>query len=592
MTAAEVEARIEEEKQKVAAELAQKHKQHVETMEQIHKMRQELKVQTKEREIQNLKDLLAGAGVTVGTTGSNDTRPANASTEVQTRAPAPTGALSVSAPTFRPQAAATTPARPARPANPVRVVRTTPGAPGSPSEAGPAARNLSGAAPRPGHAATNAHGHHPRPAAGHSRLRPPLGARVAAAAATATGTSPAVQPSAVTATSTAAPASAQAVTPQTAATVTATSAPVPTSAPASTPASVQPSRLLIKRRREEELPGDLNHPQSTSPSLDATAVEGGSVTGSPSMGPTSVIVTPDSKTPPMVIKRQRQLPVVVSATTSTQETSTSVPAASETKSGTVTIQRRRVISTTDSTEAQPGSAPASTPDVTVTTTPPTSAAAEPTAKTSPHGQKRRLETTETVQESITIVSTPGPTDVEEDVSTPEPSHENMSMEVDDAPPVKRVRPSSTGGSSSVVITELPDEAPSSSNAQEELAAPEQFLDYEEGEMEDEAANANVDVATAETAGAEPAQKEEQQEEDHHTQEETVQQGSGADHEVEDELEGLDSTYETPGATDVIVFEDVEVQAPHAQDDEEVELELGLDEQREHEGEGDGSESAA
>ncbi|KAG0313444.1 hypothetical protein BGZ99_008891 [Dissophora globulifera] len=590
---AELETRIEKEKQKAMAELKEKHDSQVESMEKMHKMRQQLTIQAKDKEIQNLKTLLASSGVTLGTPpGSNEARPAGATTTdtVMTPVTAPSAAaLSPAARPFRPQGPAGTQVRPQN----HRLAKTEAAATApAATPAAPVARNF-GLPPRPGQpaaqAAANPAAQTPKFTPGQSRLRPPLGARQAAAAAAA-----ATGPEQTTSTTPSPrPAAAAVVVPPPVVVATET-APVITATPAATPAAAaptslgqQPQRLLIKRRREDELPGQLGQAQGL-PSQD-TSHEAGAGTTSPSMGPTSVTATtPESKPAHSIIKRQRQLPVVEGSSLSSPELSS--PPTSETRAHTVTIQRSRVASASDAIEVPPTSSPftgaSSVVAVETTTTTntmeTTTTEPEPTTRTSPHGQKRRHETTESsVQEVIAIVSTPGPTDLEDEVSTPEASHEIMSMDVDDVPPVKRVRPGSH-----VVITELAEEAPSSTDAAEEAG---QLTDFEEGEMEEGAATTSADMEGTEAGinnnnGSDAkAAEEEEEEEPQGNGGDTHAATEGAEDVLEEELEeGLENAYGTPGTGDVATFDEVEVHTPQAQDEEEGELDLDLDEQREHE----------
>ncbi|KAF9915750.1 hypothetical protein BX616_005476 [Lobosporangium transversale] len=561
----EVEAKIAEEKQKLAAEMTSKHEAEI----KMNEMRQQLKIHAKDKEIQNLKNQLTANN---GTTAATVVRPTNI----------------------------------------VRPVRSTAGTPGgAPVQSGaaqatiqPAARQLAGIPPRPGTASPAAHPQ-ARPGPGQSRLRPPLGDRVAAAAVVAstasTPSSPASRPKADNVISNAEAAQTATPTPTPPTVTTASPASSAPSAPVLTSSSGQSSRLLIKRRREEELPGNLSQSQNSSPSIPATSVMPGAANSS-----TAASTMPEQKSSSMLIKRQRPLPVVEAPTaiTSTPETNESAPIE---KTQTVTIQRKRVVSTSDTAETRPASPP--TGATVVVTEPSTSPApadvaqsqsqpqsqSEVILKTSlPHGQKRRHETIESVQESITIVSTPGPTDLEdtEDLSAQEGSHENMAMDVDDIPPVKRPRPSSE-----TVITELPDEGTIAAETSEESGitvpvesvapgTPGPLTDFEEGEVEDDteaAMDTNItEGSEAKTGG----------EEEHHAPQESAVE-TGAEHALEDELEeGLDTTYGTPGPTTSL--EDVDIQTPQGNEvEEEGDLDLDLDEQREHDGDGDAdaSESA-
>ena len=549
ITQAEADAKLEEEKQKLKEDLEKKHADALKMVE----MRNSLKLQSKEKEVQKLKDQL-------GTTEANGTAGAKPSS------PNP-ATLNPVAPAFSPNAA-TRP--PMRPNNPVRQM----------NNGRPVRPEVATAAPTPTAAAVSAPGIRGLPARpgrippvsgpGQSRLRPPLSARNAAAATVAT---PAAPPAAAPAT---APPALEATTTvsEPVATITATPAPA-------TPAPTQPTgRVVIKRRREDDLPASIAQLQTSNSVQESKASDQETATKSPSAGPTVInSAGSETRSSPLVIKRQRPLPVV--------EAAASTPAAPETR--TVTIQRSRVTGVTDSSETPPASPPTNSTGATVEVATP--AAPNVPQKTAPHGQKRRLQATETVQESITLASTPGPTETDyiDEVSTPEPSHESMAMDVDDAPPVKRLRPSTH-----VEVTDVTEEDTSASATVDMPSTPGNTTDLEEGEMEE----VSTPMVT-EVEESAPVQEEEQYEVNESVDADAQQQQPSGEHEAEQHEAEQELIQETTGSDEVLEEEYVdeehfgesevhettegeveeqqaEVQTPQAHEAEEAELDLDLD----------------
>ncbi|KAF9291277.1 hypothetical protein BGZ68_004593 [Mortierella alpina] len=595
----EKETEIQTAVQKVQAELTEKHDAALKASEQALGFRHKLKVDVLEKEIQNLKGRLASSE-------------SNGVAEPATKTAPSTGTLSSSASAFTPKAAAVAGAAPARPIHPVRVNRPGPGA------AAAAARNPGGLPPRPGTANMTPPAQS-TPGPGQSRLRPPPGARYAAANAVANAASTATsQPTGVTSSprppaATVAPVSV--TTPEPVATITATPAPSTAPSTTSTPSTAasaagQSSRLLIRRRKESELAANAEQPAGTT-SQGATSTEVTSGIGSPSMSPTVVGTTTAAETRPISIKRQRPLPVVEN----TPE------GAAATKPQTITLQRKMVTTISDTTEALPASPPTDTVmtvDPTADQSPaPGSPPTDTATKTSvPHGQKRRLDASQTVQESITIVSTPNPMDIDEGdlaegVSTPEATPA-ASKEDEDVPPAKKMRPTSH-----VIVTEVT-EVPDESGAESSLQS---SAELEEGEMEDEAMHDQDDQADASEAKLleedehQEQQEQQEQQEPQEQQEQSEQpeqpeqpdqleqadqpeqpeqqqpeaaQSLAMDHSLEDELdEGVDGTYGTPGATELTGDDDEDVQG----DVEEGDLEPELDVQAEHEEDSADAEAA-
>ncbi|GJJ72146.1 nucleoprotein TPR [Entomortierella parvispora] len=557
ITQAEADAKLEEEKQKLKEDLEKKHADALRMVE----MRNSLKLQSKEKEVQKLKDQLSVADAN-GTTGA---KPA---------------ALNPVAAAFTPNTAGRPPVRPI---NPVRQMNN--GRPVRPEAVAATATSTAGTATAPGIRGLPARPGRtpPAPGPGQSRLRPPLSARNAAVAAVATPTAPTAPTATPPTPAAAAPAPEAAVTTvEPVATITAT--PAPAAPVAATPAPVttaptQPTgRVVIKRRREDDLPASIAQLQTSTSSQEPKTPEDAAAK-SPSAGPAAVhSAVSETRSSPLVIKRQRALPVV--------EASASAPVAPEAR--TVTIQRTRVTSVTDSSETPPASPPTNSTGATVEIAAPSAPNVQ--QKTAPHGQKRRLQATETVQESITLASTPGPTDTEyiEEVSTPEPSHESMAMEVDDTPPVKRLRPSSH-----VVVTEVTEEEPSAPAAGDLPTTPGNTTDLEEGEMEE--VSTSVVPEVDESAAAEDHHDEAhesvdadvqqpQQSEDHvvehEAEEELIQETTGGDEILEEEFVDEDNFGESEvhDVTEGEVEEEqalTEVQTPQGQEDE-TELDLDLD----------------
>ncbi|KAF9575471.1 hypothetical protein EC968_003076 [Mortierella alpina] len=574
--------------QRVQVELKEKHDAALKASEQALGFRHKLKVDVLEKEIQNLKGRLA-------------TSESNGNGEPAAKLTAPSGALSSSAPAFTPRAAAVAGAIPGRPTHPVRVNRPGLGAT-APGTAAAAARNAGGLPPRPG-TATMTPSAQSTPEPGQSRLRPPPGSRQAAnAASTATS-----QPTTAASSPRPPPASVAPVpasTPEPVATITATPAPTAASTP-STAASTagQSSRLLLRRRKESELATNVEQPAGVTP-MGAASTEATPGAGSPSMRPTLVGTTSatETRTAPISIKRQRALPVV-------ENTPEGVPA---TKSQTITLQRKLVTTIADSSEALPASPPT---DAVMTVDPtadssstPGSPSTDNATKTSvPHGQKRRLDASQTVQESITIVSTPNPMDIDEgelaeDVSTPEATPAASKEDVD-VPPAKKMRPTSH-----VTVTEVT-EVPEESGVESSLQS---STELEEGEMEDETMHDQdhqADASEAKSLEEDVEQQEQQEQHEQHEQQEQQEQTEqpeqpeqpdqleqadqpdqpepsqpeaaqnlAMDHSLEDELdEGVDATYGTPGATELTGEDDEDVQGDVEEGDLEAELEPEHDE---------------
>ncbi|KAG0350070.1 hypothetical protein BG005_010401 [Podila minutissima] len=334
-------------------------------------MRSRIMLQTKDKEINQLKSQLALLGGQVGNGTTNQT----ASPTLAAPTTPPGSALSAAAPAFTPQT----------PRPPIRVRPTGTNAP--PLALAPALTAAAGPGvrPRPTPPTLNA-------GPGQQRLRPPLSARNAAAAAAAAGTGAVVSP--------------------------ATASPLATTPAPATPAlTANPSRgRMIKRRREDELPMGIpqaNTAQGSAPTQEA-----------PSSTTTATPPVADTNAKTTLIKRQRPLPV---------------------------IEPQQVAAVT---ESSPAAFPSADSPVNTTTITSTVTAVRSSTTSSPHGQKRRLEATESVQENITIVSTPNPADLEDMDEAPTAEQEESSaMDVDDAPPVKRIRPTSH-----VVITEVSEDS--------------------------------------------------------------------------------------------------------------------------------------
>ncbi|KAG0200486.1 hypothetical protein BGX33_010972, partial [Mortierella sp. NVP41] len=566
LTPTEVHSRIEEEKKRLAAELAQKHDEAIKSNERMAEMRQQLKIQSKDKEIKTLKELLAAAG----------------HADPTIKKPG----LSAGATAFTPSQAGTTTATTMRPPALGRGARPPPGGMPAPTVTAtattPVVRPTAGLPARPG-LGNNAQ---PKLAPGQSRLRPPLGTRVAAAAAAANAaTQPATEP-ATPATKPVAPVETPAVEPDV--TITATPAPTP-AAPATAGQRVQ-----IKRRREDELPANITYSPAI-PGVPA-AHDNASGANSPAAEPAATLAVPEGKA--VVLKRQRQLPVVegVSAPTPAPTPATTA-SPSEPKATTVILQRNRVISVVDTAETQLVQETTTTNEAhaeaeTTTTTHTEVLVAETTTAPPaalPHGQKRRHEATESIQENITVVSTPGPTDLDEieEGLTPEAAQEPTAMDVDEVPPVKRQRPASQ-----VVVTEIEDEHPASPKEVPVSAAlpttPGPLADLEDGEMDDHA----TDLTTAAAAEADSEGSTESKAGDEELPEATAN-ATGVDHTLDEELEeGLEGGFEAGGTTDLGGEEEVEVHTPQGTYVEEGELDLDLEGHRDQDPEGEGSESTA
>ncbi|KAG0359739.1 hypothetical protein BGX24_005725, partial [Mortierella sp. AD032] len=164
LTPEEVQSRIDEEKKKFTTEVAQKHEDALENRDKLAEMRYAMKIQTRDKEIARLKAVLNG----------------NGQLDALKKSP-----LSADAGAFTPTQGV---AGSMRPPGLGRGVRPTPG--GTPATvtatATPTARPAAGLPNRPGQA--HAQPNQPNLTPGQSRLRPPLGARVAAAATAAAPT--------------------------------------------------------------------------------------------------------------------------------------------------------------------------------------------------------------------------------------------------------------------------------------------------------------------------------------------------------------------------------------------------------------------
>ncbi|KAF9290373.1 hypothetical protein BGZ88_007372 [Linnemannia elongata] len=558
LTPAEVQSRIDEEKKKLTTELTHKHEEAIKNHDKMAEMRQQIKIQTKDKEIANLKAMLA----------------ANGQPDASKKTPLSAGA------------AAFTPTQPGtgsmRPPTLGRGARPPPGgapatAPGSPT---PAARPGAGLPARPGQA--NAQ---PNQTPGQSRLRPPLGARNAAvAAATSNAT---VQPTATIAT----PASKSAAPAETTVSefvpaITATLAP-PMAAPISAPVGGQASRpVLIKRRREDDLPANLPQPAATP--VTTTTPDAASGTSSPVGDSGATSAAPEAKA--MLLKRQRPLPVVESALSPTPA---AVASPSEPKTQAVNIQRKRVTSVVDTSQSQTvqgtitHEAHGETETITHTEVSTTETLTAPSSAV-PHGQKRRHEATESVQENITVVSTPNPSDLEEleEVVTPEAAPESTAMDVDEVPPVKRQRPSSQ-----VTVTEIEEEHPASPKEPSATTAlpttPGPMTDLEDNDIEEH----GTELTTTATGEVELDGSAETKAADEDVSDMSTGATTAADHSLEEDLdEGLEGGFEAGATTDLGAEEEEEVHTPQGTYAEEGELDLDLEGHRDQDPEGDVSES--
>ncbi|KAG0228496.1 hypothetical protein BGW42_002120 [Actinomortierella wolfii] len=426
-------------------------------------MRNSLIVQAKDKEIAKLKEILSEHGLDVGSRpagGNNNNNAGGSDSSASTPPATPASGLSASAATFRPRGVNSGAGSPAAAPGSPSITPVRP--PGAAAVRPPAANQAQLLRQQQQQAAATGQTLPVRP--GQSRLRPPLAERLAAAQREAEA-----QKNAAAA---AAAAAATQPTP-TPATTAAAATPTPAAATAAAAAAAGTRPISIKRRREGELPARVPPaPTGAESSTAATAATGATADAN------------EGRTAP---------PTTAVAATEGAE------AASGHR---VTLRRNRVkaLETSETPPASPPTATAATATTTVTATATATETStsvetvETTTKTSPHGLKRRLETSETTsQESITIVSTPGASDpteeVEEEmVDVTVTTSESTAMEVDDVPPVKRLRPSSH-----VTIEELPDENASAAgtplpNAPESGGSapgtPGQFdtLDEEEGEV--------------------------------------------------------------------------------------------------------------
>ena len=558
MTPAEVQSRIDEEKKKLTTELTHKHEEAIKNHDKMAEMRQQIKIQTKDKEIANLRAMLA----------------VNGQPDASKKIPLSAGA------------AAFTPTQPGagsmRPPALGRGARPPPGgapasSPGSPT---PAARPGAGLPARPGQA--NAQ---PNQTPGQSRLRPPFGARNASAvAATSNATA---QPTVTTATPASKPtAPAETTVSEPAPTITATPAPTPAAAiPA--PVGGQASRpVLIKRRREDDLPANLS--QSATTPATTTMPDAASGTSSPAGDSGATSAASEAKA--MLLKRQRPLPVVESASSPTPAAVTSP---SEPKTQAVNIQRKRVTSVVDTFESQTAQeaitheAHGETETIAHTEVSTTETLTAPSSAV-PHGQKRRHEATESVQENITVVSTPNPSDLEEleEVLTPEAAQESTAMDVDEVPPVKRQRPSSQ-----VTVHEIEEEHPASPKESSATTAlpttPGPMTDLEDTDIEEH----GTELMTTATGEVESDGSSETKAVDEDVPEMTASATTAADHSLEEDLdEGLEGGFEAGATTDLGAEEEEEVHTPQGTYAEEGELDLDLEGHRDQDPEGEGSES--
>lgn len=206
----------------------------------------------------------------------------------------------------------------------------------------------------------------------------------------------------------------------------------------------------------------------------------------------------------------------------------------------------------------------------------------------PHGQKRRHEATESVQENITVVSTPNPSDLEEleEVLTPEVAQESTAMDVDEVPPVKRQRPSSQ-----VTVTEIEEEHPASPKESTATTAlpttPGPMTDLEDTDIEEH----GTELTTTATGEIESGGSAETKAVDEDVPEMSTGATTAADHSLEEDLdEGLEGGFKAGAATDLGAEEEEEVHTPQGTYAEEGELDLDLEGHRDQDHEGEGSES--
>ncbi|KAF9550513.1 hypothetical protein EC957_000187 [Mortierella hygrophila] len=545
LTPTEVQSRIDEEKKRLTTELTHKHEEAMKNRDKMAEMRQQIKIQTKDKEIASLKAILA----------------ANGQPDASKKTPLSTGAGSMRPPALG------------------RGARPPPGgAPApSPGNSTPAARPGAGLPARPGQANAQLN-----QTPGQSRLRPPFGARNAAAISNATA-----QPTTTTATPASKPAApAETTVSEPVPTIPSTPAPTPV-APTSAPIGGQASRpVLIKRRREDDLPANLS--QAVTTPATTTSPDAASETSSPAGDSGATFAAPEAKA--MLLKRQRPLPVVESTSS---PTSPAVTSPSEPKAQAVNIQRKRVTSVVDTSESQTvqetiaHEAHGETETITHTEVSTTETLTTPLSAV-PHGQKRRHEATESVQENITVVSTPNPSDLEEleEVLTPDAVQESTAMDVDEVPPVKRQRPSSQ-----VTVTEIEDEHPASPKESSATTAlpttPGPMTDLEDTDIEEHGA----ELTTTATGEVESDGSADTKAVDEDVPEMSANATTAADHSLEEDLdEGLEGGFEAGATTDLGAEEEEEVHTPQGTYAEEGELDLDLEGHRDQDPEGEGSES--
>lgn len=236
-----------------------------------------------------------------------------------------------------------------------------------------------------------------------------------------------------------------------------------------------------------------------------------------------------------------------------------------------------------------------------------------------------------MQENITIVSTPNPADLEDMEEVPtDQAEESTAMDVDDVPPVKRIRPTSH-----VVITEVPEESndlpgtPGGLDEEEEDTTHEEPATQddaqEDGEMPEESQSEaeisnGATVSAPEASVTEPEESastsieeqdnrdlEEEGEEGEHIEgdleaeqdaQESAQEPAQEPAQEEDLGMAMDAGYGTPDA--MLADEDFDVQTPlGGHDDEEdvegeetgdFELDMEAHQNRGHETEGESEAS--
>ncbi|KAF9975343.1 hypothetical protein BGZ73_001064 [Actinomortierella ambigua] len=439
----------------------------------MNKMRNSLIIQAKDKEISKLKELLAEQGLDSGTKQPSTTGAANNNTganepSASTPPSTPAAGLSASAAVFRPRVNNGTASPVVTPGSPsMTLVRPPGGAAVRPTPANQAQLLRQQQQQQQPQTPTTAGAQTPPVRPGQSRLRPPLAERLAAAQREAVA-----QKTAAAAAAAGAQATAPAPTP-----ISPTADAAATAA--TTAAGTRP--ISIKRRREAELAARV-------PSPTAAGATGPSGAGGEASTPAAD--AQDARASPVFLKRPRQRPVSAEGTPAATlaaaaaaapaaltptAPSSALASATEHAEGTtghrVTLRRNRVASL-ESSETPPASPPTGVAATTTTTTTTTTAtvaavtevstsseAADAGSKAFPHGLKRRHgESESTVHESITIVSTPGASgqaeEVEEEmVDVSVTVTESTAMDVDEVPPVKRLRPSSH-----VTIEEIPEDS--------------------------------------------------------------------------------------------------------------------------------------